>query len=219
MLKKVLFFSAALIQATQFLAADAQVMIPNSEMNAESPTPVQVIVTDSNGNVTEQEATYDPDTETVSVNAPTGDDASIFFPLLGLGYLWWDGNWVNGDGEYYENNRWVHIDNDDWNHHWNNYWNHDWDNHWHNYWNEHHNDANFRYKNNEHWKGHSFKGHHQANHSDKGHGNKGQKAKHVKQGHNGNRQQDGHGRQHPEGGRDGGHHVKGGGSRGGGGRK
>ncbi|MBS0651927.1 MAG: hypothetical protein JSR39_00190 [Verrucomicrobia bacterium] len=141
------------------LIADDQIMLPNTNANITSPTPVQAIVLDSNGNMSEEEYMYNPDTQVVVVDSNNGgDNASIFFPLFAAGFIWWDGYWVNHEGNYYVNNHWVHVNNPDWNNHWHDYWNNHWDNHWHNYWNQHRNDPNFRYGNQEHWQEHNFRG-------------------------------------------------------------
>ena len=138
------------------VAAD-EIMIPREDVNVSSPTQVQAIVLDSNGNMTEEEYTYDPDTQVIVINSG-GDNASVFFPLFATGFIWWNGYWVNREGYYYDNDRWVHVDDHDWDGHWNGYWNNHWDNHWHNHWNNHHGDPNFHYRNQEHWKNNSFQG-------------------------------------------------------------
>lgn len=151
------------------LIADQEIRIENPSVEVDGPTPVQAIILDSNGNVTEKEYTYDPNTQTIIINSnDEGDNASIFFPLFETGFLWWGGYWVNYNG-YYWNGHWRHVDYDDWNGHWHNYWNHHWDNHWHNYWNQHHKESNFRYKNKEHWQNRSFQGGHRGGNHGGGH--------------------------------------------------
>ncbi len=159
-MKKILgLLVIVIISATFLLQADSQVMIPNGNSGISSPTPVQAIVVDSQGNVSEQEYTYDPNTQVIVINSNnSGDNASLFFPLFAMGFIWWEGYWVNHDGNYWVDNHWVHVNNVNWDKHWNNYWHNHWNNRWHNYWNQHRNDPNFRYRNNEHWDDRSFRG-------------------------------------------------------------
>lgn len=160
-----------LVSSTVCLIADNQIVIPREDVNVSSPTQLQAIVVDPNGNVTEQECTYDPQTQVVVVDSQnSGENASVFFPLLSMGFLWWDGYWVDRDGYYYNNNRWVRVNDDHWDNHWNNYWNKNWDGHWHNYWNNRSNNSNFRYRNQEHWNHDSMRSAHRGdgNRGDRG---------------------------------------------------
>ena len=159
MIKNLLLICTAIVCAMFQLQADDQIKVPNATSDTTSATSVQAIVVDSQGNVTEKEYPYDPNTQIVVVNSDSGgDNASIFLPLFAMGFIWSEGYWVNHEGNYWVDNHWVHVNNVNWNKHWNNYWHNHWNNHWHNYWNQHHNDPNFRYRNNERWDDSSFRG-------------------------------------------------------------
>ena len=55
--------------------------------------------------MTEQEYTYDPDTQVIVIDSDNGgENASMFFPLFATGFIWWNGYWVNREGYYYSNN-------------------------------------------------------------------------------------------------------------------
>ena len=61
-------------------------------------TQVDAVVLDKSGNMSEQQATFNPATGTVNVNVEPGPNASVFFPDFGDRYLWNDGHWVNKSG-------------------------------------------------------------------------------------------------------------------------
>ena len=174
MLRKALFFGVGVLSA-HFLIADEEILITNSIVKATVPTWLEAIVLDANGNMTDQQYLYNPSTELMIINSNTeGDNASIFFPLFSVGFIWWNGHWVNLDGYYYYDDEayWfldgyyfdtddyplVQVKHADWNNYWNGYWNNHWDNHWHNYWNNHRQDQNFQYHNQEQWLDRSFQG-------------------------------------------------------------
>jgi hypothetical protein len=127
------------------------VAIPNGNQVVSSPTPVDAIVVDSNGNMSQQQVQYDPNAANgqggVTINNNYGgDNASLFLPLFQMGFIWSMGYWVGHDGSYWNGHNTVYINNSHWDNHWNNYWHNNWGPKWQHYYNQHHNDPNFRYR-------------------------------------------------------------------------
>lgn len=151
------------------LADTNEIPIPNGNqtIQAAAPTPVDVIVTDNKGNMTEQQVPYNPQTQTVVVNNNYGgDNSSVFFPLFAAGFMFWGGYWVGHNGSYWNGSHYVHVTNVNWNQHWNNYWQHSWAPKWKNYSHNHQNDPHFKYhQQGQNW--HDNAGHwHNGNHGD-----------------------------------------------------
>ncbi len=86
--------------------------------------PVQVVIVDSNGNTYEQTAYYDSSIGGVNIDTRwAGPGASIYIPTLGLGYLWYNGFWVDQEGYYWNGQSRVYISDPQWRDHWHHYWN------------------------------------------------------------------------------------------------
>jgi uncharacterized membrane protein YgcG len=120
----------------------------NSNTSSNGKQTVDAIVTDNQGNMSEQQLPYNPNNQTVIVNNNYGgDNASLFFPAFELGFMFWAGYWVGHNGSYWNGSHYVHVTNVNWNQHWHNYWNHTWAPKWHNYYNQHHNNSNFKWGN------------------------------------------------------------------------
>ncbi len=129
-------------------------VVPIPGVDYSQPTPVQTIVVDSNGNMSEKTYTYDPNQGGVVIinnNQVSGNNASLFFPLFMMGFMWAEGYWVGHNGAYWNGNHYTYVSNKNWNNNWNNYWHNNWNNKWQNYWNQHHNDKNWPYRNNKNW--------------------------------------------------------------------
>lgn len=120
----------------------------SSNNNGTVPKTVDAVVTDNNGNMSEQQLPYNSANQTVVVNNNYGgDNASLFLPLFTMGFMFWGGYWVGHNGSYWNGNNYVHVNNiNNWNNHWNNYWHNNWGPKWNNYYNQHRNDSNFKWK-------------------------------------------------------------------------
>ncbi len=117
---------------------------------------VNAIIVDGNGNMSQQVFPYNPQNQQVDVgSASQGENASIYFTLFMMGFMWWDGYWVGHNGYYWDGHINVYVKNVNWNNHWNNYWHNTWNQKWNNYYNKHKNDPNFPYKNQKSWPHHS----------------------------------------------------------------
>jgi hypothetical protein len=117
---------------------------------------VNAIIVDGNGNMSQQVFPYNPQNQQVDVgSASQGENASIYFTLFMMGFMWWDGYWVGHNGYYWDGHTNVYVKNVNWNNHWNNYWHNTWNQKWNNYYNKHKNDPNFPYKNQKSWPHHS----------------------------------------------------------------
>jgi hypothetical protein len=86
--------------------------------------PVRVIIIDSNGNKFEQTANYDPAIGGIDIDTSwAGKHASIFIPSLGVGLIWYNGNWVDEQGYYWNGRQRVAVpDLPQWRKHWGHYW-------------------------------------------------------------------------------------------------
>lgn len=139
-----------------------------------SPTPVDAIVQDSDGNFQEQQYTYypnyyqqdknHPDPNVVIINntnqvtggnnqsaQPSEDSPSVFFPLFAMGFLFVAGYWVGHNGNCWNGHNYVNVHVNNWNSHWNHYWNGHWKNNWNQHWQNHSRNPNWRYRNNPNW--------------------------------------------------------------------
>lgn len=86
--------------------------------------PIQAIIVDSNGNATEQTFYYNADIDGVDIaESMGGPDASIYFPSLGTGYIWYNGNWVDQEGYYWNGAERISINHPQWKDRWTGYWN------------------------------------------------------------------------------------------------
>ncbi len=139
-----------------------------------SPTPIDAIVTDSQGNLQEQSYTYYPNyypqddahpnpnvvivnnTQQVTSNGCAATCPSIFFPLFSLGFLYTAGYWCGYNGLYWNGFGYVKAGYARYlGSHRRNYLNRTWNNRGHNHWNSHQRDGNWRYRGNSHWADHS----------------------------------------------------------------
>ncbi|MES2122982.1 MAG: hypothetical protein V4492_09480 [Chlamydiota bacterium] len=145
---------------TAVLSADTSssttnvVPIPGADQEFSSPTPIETIVVDKNGNMIEKQYTYDPNQGGVVINNNNevgGDNASLFFPMFMMGFMWSEGFWVGHNGSYWNGNRYTYVNNKNWNNHWNNYWHNNWNQKWNNHWNQHHNEQNWQYRDHQQW--------------------------------------------------------------------
>jgi hypothetical protein len=86
--------------------------------------PVKVIIVDSNGRTFEQIANYDPSAGGIDIDTSwAGPNASIFIPSLNIGYVWYNGYWVNQEGYYWNGTQRVAVPYiPQWREHWNHYW-------------------------------------------------------------------------------------------------
>lgn len=97
--------------------------------------PVIVVIVDSNGNTYEQTYYYDPSLGGLDIDPSfAGPGASIYIPSLGMGYLWYNGYWVDQQGYYWNGRERVYINYPDWHEHWHGYW----EKHHHDQWRDHH---------------------------------------------------------------------------------
>jgi hypothetical protein len=110
--------------------------VPEVEQKYSSPTPVNAVVVDRNGNMTETRYTYDPDQGGVVINnyeEISGPGSSVFFPEDEVGLMWWDGFWVDHEGYYWNGANFVLVDDPGWRGRWDQYWQRDWRNKWNGY--------------------------------------------------------------------------------------
>jgi hypothetical protein len=117
-------------------AASTVIPVPEARSQYNSPTPVDAVVVDKDGNMTQTQYTYDPNQGGVVINnyyQVGGPDASIYFPLWGIGFLWWSGFWVDSYGYYWNGYGYGYVRSARWGNHWNNYWHSNWNNKWNNY--------------------------------------------------------------------------------------
>lgn len=117
-------------------SASNVIPLPEAEKEYDSPTPVDAIVVDKDGDMSEQQYTYDPDAGGVVINnynEVSGPDCSIYFPLFAVGFIWWGGYWCDHDGYYWSGHGYHRANYNHWHNHWNNYWHNNWNNKWHQY--------------------------------------------------------------------------------------
>lgn len=95
-----------------------------------SGQPIQAVVVDSAGNNFQQTIYYDPAIGGVDLDTNwAGPNASVYFPTLGTGYVWYNGYWVDQAGYYWNGGRRVYVGHPHWGNFWVGYW-HGRD-HWH----------------------------------------------------------------------------------------
>ncbi len=112
------------------------VPLPEAEQQYSEATPVDAIIVDKDGNMTERQYTYDPAQGGVVINnynQVAGPDCSLYFPVFGVGFLWWGGYWVDYNGYYWNGYGWGYVNYNRWHGRWNNYWHHNWNNKWNGY--------------------------------------------------------------------------------------
>lgn len=124
---------------TESHAVGISVELPGISLSA--GTPVQAIVVDPAGNPIEQTVVYNPSIGGVEIDAGLiGANASIYFPTLSTGYVWYNGHWVDQEGFYWNNGVRVYVDHPHWHQYWGGYWGryHHWDGGWHHHGDWHH---------------------------------------------------------------------------------
>lgn len=100
------------------------IKINNPSIILNDVRPIHVIIIDQNRNSYEETVYYDPALGGIDVDtALVGPNASIYIPDLDLGYIWYNGFWVDQDGYYWNGERRVYIENPSWKRHWEAYWN------------------------------------------------------------------------------------------------
>jgi hypothetical protein len=113
--------------------AEAAVVVvdqPGVVLNSRQSLPV--VVVDSNGNTFQQTVYYDPSLGGIDLNTSwAGPNASVYFPTLNTGYVWYNGYWVNPAGYYWNGGRRYYV-GPTWNNYWVGYWNGR--NHWNGVW-------------------------------------------------------------------------------------
>lgn len=138
--------------------------LPEADNKYDTSTPVDTIVVDKYGTMTETQYPYDPDKQGVVINNyedVAGPNASVFFPAFEVGLLWWGGYWTDHDGYYWDGDHYAYINDPHWHDHWDHYWNRDWNNKWNQYRQDHPN-AGHQYGRN----GGNFQHHHGMNRPD-----------------------------------------------------
>lgn len=129
------------------------------------------LVMDPKGEIVESQATYNAAAGTLTV--PTlvgGTNVSVFVPALDARYLYYNGNWINPQGNYWDGTNFVDYSNPGWQGDWNNYWHHNWRRGWRNHWRNNHGHHGWKWGDHKHWRGHWHKGakfhrHHSSHHS------------------------------------------------------
>lgn len=132
--------------------ASTVVPLPEAQQQYTSATPVDAIVVDKDGNMSERQYTYDPNRGGVVINnyyQVAGPDCSLYFPAFGVGFLWNNGFWVDSQGYYWNGIGFGFVGYGYWNSHWNYYWHHNWNNRWNHYRSSHPHG---------HWSGHGGHG-------------------------------------------------------------
>lgn len=85
--------------------------------------PIEVLITDSYGNTYRQIVDYDPLIGGIDIDTSwAGPYASIYLPAWGIGYIWYNGYWVDELGYYWNGPRCLYIDYPRWDNFWVTYW-------------------------------------------------------------------------------------------------
>lgn len=80
------------------------------------------VIVDSNGNTIQQTVYYDPSLGGIDLDTSwAGPNASVYFPSLNTGYVWYNGYWVNPAGYYWTGGRRYYV-GPAWNNYWGGYW-------------------------------------------------------------------------------------------------
>lgn len=136
--------------AVQVIPAAPTIVVPVPEADQLYPaaTPVETIIVNKNGTMIEGQYTYDPEQGGVVINnyeEVAGPGASLFFPTMTVGMLWWNGYWVDHEGYYWNGRTWSQVNDPHWHDNWNHYWNDNWNNKWNRY-RQQHPDAQNKYR-------------------------------------------------------------------------
>lgn len=110
--------------AIGWIAQGEATVIKIEGANINQAQPVKVIIVDSNGRTFEQTANYDPSAGGIDIDTSwAGPNASIYIPSLGVGYVWYNGYWVDQEGYYWNGTQRVAVPYiPQWREHWNHYW-------------------------------------------------------------------------------------------------
>lgn len=125
---------SAFIGLTQATASASLVSLQVPGVNLSVGEPIKAIIVTPDGNTVEQTVPYNPTLGGVDINAGlVGANASIYFPSLNAGYVWYDGHWVDNEGYYWNNGARVYVNHPHWHEYWGGYWGryHHWDGGWH----------------------------------------------------------------------------------------
>lgn len=125
-----LLLTSALLATAWTTQADAVVVVLDQTFSSRQP--LQAVVVDSNGKNSQQTVYYDPAIGGVDLDTSwAGTNASVYFPTLNTGYVWYNGNWVNPAGYYWNGGKRYYV-GPEWNNYWNGYWRGQ--NHWNGAW-------------------------------------------------------------------------------------
>ncbi len=84
---------------------------------------VEVVIIDGEGHIYHQTLPYDSALGGVDINlGQIGPHSSIYFPELGVGYIWYNGQWVNQEGYSWDGRTRVYINDPNWKKYWVHYW-------------------------------------------------------------------------------------------------
>ncbi len=100
--------------------------------------PVQAVIVDANGTNLQQTVYYDPAIGGVDLDTSwAGPNASVYFPAYQTGYIWYNGNWVDHAGFYWNGRERIYIGHPNWGDHWSGYWHNHWHEGYHGGWHAH----------------------------------------------------------------------------------
>ncbi len=144
MKKSWLFFLASILAFGGIAQTEAAIIrLDGSGVIMTQGQPIEVIIIDNNGNAYRQFVYYNPAIGGIDLDTSwAGPDASIYFPAWGLGYVWYNGYWVDASGYYWNGSRRIYIDYPNWNNYWTTYWHKHDHRYWHDHWRDrdHHGD-------------------------------------------------------------------------------
>lgn len=117
-----LAFALAMSQISQGQATVLRLEAP--EIVISNHQPIEAIVTTGKGISYRQTAYYHPAIEGIDLDTRLlGTNASVYFPHLKVGYIWYQNHWTDESGYYWEGAQQVHINHSDWTNYWVSYWN------------------------------------------------------------------------------------------------
>lgn len=89
--------------------------------------PLPAVIVGPNGAMVQQTVYYDPAIGGVDLDTSwAGPNASVYFPSLQTGYVWYNGFWVDQTGYYWNGRERILIGHPHWRDHWTGYWNVHW---------------------------------------------------------------------------------------------
>lgn len=135
-------------------ATAAVVVLDQGGATLTSQQPIQAVIVDSNGNSFQQTVYYNPSAGGIDLDTSwAGPNASVYFPSLNTGYVWYNGYWVSPEGYYWNGGNRLYV-GPTWNNYWTNYWSgrNYWNGDWHhNHWND--NWRGNEWRDNNEWRG------------------------------------------------------------------